>query len=103
MTLKAMNDGLRYNVFELKDPFVFNSDRDRKDLLEKVPEHVFYSCKYWFEHFESIADNELGILFNNFVQDHFYHWLEVLSVSDEISSAIVGLRRVSSNTVSIKS
>ena len=95
MTLKAMNEGLRYNIFELKNLFMFNCDRGQKDLLEKVPEHVFYGCKYWLEHFESIANDELGILFNNFVQDHFYHWLEVLSLSGEISHAILGLQRIS--------
>ena len=98
-----MNKELRYNIFGLMDdPFLFNRKRDRKSLLEKVPEHLSYSCKFWFEHFQDIEDDQPVVLLNDFVQDHFYQWLEVLSLNDEISNAILGLQRTSLNHVCVK-
>ena len=51
--------------------------------------HIRYACHYWIHHFQQgniEQDNINQIL--QFLNEHFLHWLEVLSLLGEVSEGI---------------
>ncbi|KIJ27467.1 hypothetical protein M422DRAFT_271383 [Sphaerobolus stellatus SS14] len=83
--LQSMNTKLKFNILGLSRGY-FN--RDIVDLTEQVsvsiPQSLQHACKYWSEYYpvrnltvqskNSIQNLEI------FLQKHFFHWLEVLSI-----------------------
>ncbi|KIJ26232.1 hypothetical protein M422DRAFT_192492, partial [Sphaerobolus stellatus SS14] len=83
--LQFMNTKLKFNILGLSKGY-FN--RDIVDLTEQIsvsiPQSLQHACKYWSEYYptrnltvqskNSIQNLEI------FLQKHFFHWLEVLSI-----------------------
>ncbi|KAF3317477.1 hypothetical protein TWF173_011130 [Orbilia oligospora] len=93
-SLQAMSKSLRKNIYSLPRPeFEINNDL-------RVPEpdplaSVRYSCTHWVGHFleENYGDNCLSnnndyhtIL--NFLQKHFLHWVEALSLMGMLAEGL---------------
>jgi WD40 repeat protein len=94
--LAILNQYLRYNMANLDDPDLENSDvEDLEDRLlssicEKgdhagpsLPEALFYAARYWTTHVVSsstIYSEELLDALSRFCDEHVFHWLELLSL-----------------------
>jgi Tol biopolymer transport system component/cytidylate kinase len=91
--LRAMNDavtGLRYNICGLADPFTAKKDvADLDQRLQRVSEAVRYASVYWAAHLSCVEDEAGDALERElvtFCEKHLFHWIELLSLLDQLSA-----------------
>lgn len=72
---------LRGDICDIKDPGTTRSDIDRRKVDACLPSEVRYACLYWVYHLEGAGfyDGDSGQVYS-FLQCHFLHWLESLSL-----------------------
>jgi hypothetical protein len=93
--LEVMNVYLRENICDMKDPLLPNAE---VHLLQQTLDHVApaelrYACRYWHTHLR-LADVTSSGLVNSletFCTTHLLHWLELLSLLNELSTAQTGM------------
>jgi WD40 repeat protein len=94
--LTLLNQHLRYNIANLDDPDLANSDvEDLEDRLlsgiceqgdhavPSLPHALFYAARYWTTHVVSsstIYSEKLLDALSRFCDEHLFHWLELLSL-----------------------
>jgi WD40 repeat protein len=94
--LTLLNQHLRYNMANLDDPDLANSnvedleDRLLNGICEKgdhagpsLPQALFYAARYWTRHVVSSSTDyseELLDALSRFCAEHLFHWLELLSL-----------------------
>jgi hypothetical protein len=86
--LEIMNAGLRENICDLEDPSLPNCEVVDLELrLEHAtsPE-LRYACKYWHVHIclAAVTSPELVKCLEIFCTSHLLHWVELLSLLDNI-------------------
>jgi WD40 repeat protein len=94
--LEVMNMHLRENICDIKNPSLPNSEvRHLQRTLERVaPAELRYACKHWHVHLRlanatsSSLVGSLGI----FCTSHLLHWVELLSLLNELPAAQAGIR-----------
>ena len=82
-------NGLRENVCDLSYPGQLRCEVSPAQVAKHLSPEVCYACRYWVNHVQSGAfqlsdGDEIHI----FLQNHFLHWLEVLSFLDRLADAI---------------
>ncbi len=87
--LQVMSDALRRDICNLQKPGCLISELDRKHIDQCLPIHVQYACRYWIDHLQR---SDIDVSSNNkvhkFLQKHFLHWLEALSLIGKMPEAI---------------
>lgn len=83
---------LRKNICELWGPGVVITEISGNiDAIQKnFPLSVQYACRYWLDHFQEgnhVQDDFQKI--REFLERHFLHWLEGLSLMGEVSNGIL--------------
>ncbi|TVY40826.1 Vegetative incompatibility protein [Lachnellula occidentalis] len=92
-SLQVMSATLKQDIYKLDHPGIFIDD-----IKPPIPDPlatVKYACVYWFKHLCSTPDQLLGYenaLSDNglvfaFLEEHFLHWLEALSLIGELSKS----------------
>lgn len=100
--------GLCENMCQLSYPGQPRRDLAHTAIHDRLSSTMQYACRYWTYHVQQKAtricdDDEV----HNFLQKHFLHWLEALSLLDCLGEAIQhvnalqSLLSVSTNTVAI--
>ena len=94
--LSVMNRHLKYDICGIGDPSLFNSEISNlpERLTRNVPAELAYACKHWMTHLSRSSVVHVDALLKelrNFAQKHLLHWIEVLSLLKEVSSAQYGL------------
>jgi hypothetical protein len=95
-TLRIMNTKLHMNICHLTDSSRLN--REISDLATRlaryVAEELSYSSRFWTEHLRGASneDRDLCDLFDSFIRGHFFHWLEVMSLTEEAPKAVLATR-----------
>ncbi|RJE17667.1 NACHT domain protein [Aspergillus sclerotialis] len=95
----AMSKGLRYNMYELKP------ETESKSFIPppgaKPLGAIQYSCEFWVHHLlqgtSPIADDSPVL---SFLETHFLHWLESLSLLSKLPSALTAIRELLKRTKS---
>ena len=67
-----------------------------------IPKSVQYACLYWVAHLEHLFDpdhrNEIGLhdsgRIYSFLQNHFLHWLEALSLMRKLSEGVLMITKL---------
>jgi hypothetical protein len=90
--LEIMNSNLRENICDLENPSLPNNDVADLDLrLEHAasPE-LRYACKYWHVHICSanVTSPDLLKCLEVFCTSHLLHWIELLSLLDDMRRLI---------------
>jgi hypothetical protein len=89
--LRTMQSLLRRDICNLADPGARRTGIDPLDIHQNLPPELQYSCRYWIHHLgngqASSSDIEEVRLF---LQKHFLHWMEAMSLLGLISG-IVGM------------
>ncbi|PGG95363.1 hypothetical protein AJ79_10103, partial [Helicocarpus griseus UAMH5409] len=87
--LKTMRSRLRKNICELSSPGTRRADIDDQDIRQYLPSDLQYSCRYWIQHLEQSQplSSEIEDV-RPFLQKHFLHWLEAMSLLGFISEVI---------------
>jgi hypothetical protein len=89
--LKLMSgpSGLRQNMCNLSGPGVLRSEIDEGTVAGSLSPDLQYACRYWVNHLkqsqQDIADRDTTHLF---LQKHFLHWLEAMSLMRESSRCV---------------
>mgnify|MGYP002718779258 CR=1 FL=1 len=87
--LKTMHSHLRKDICNLEDPGACRADIDPKHIRQYLPSELQYSCRYWIHHLEQSQDLSFGIEdVILFLQEHFLHWLEAMSLLGLISEVV---------------
>jgi WD40 repeat protein len=94
--LELMNMHLREDVCDIKDPSLPNSEVGHlQRTLERVaPAELRYACKHWHAHLRlaSTTSSSLVGSLGTFCTSHLLHWLELLSLLNELPAAQAGIR-----------
>ena len=90
-------DGLRQNICSLTYPGQPRSEIMPAQLHQHLTSAIRYACRYWARHanysaFQLSDEDEVHV----FLQKHFLHWLEALSLSDRLADAIEYIRTLQS-------
>jgi hypothetical protein len=90
--LQTLNQNLRRNILDIADPFLPNCDNPglQQRLSSRASAQLRYACKFWLAHVRH-ADGALSSLIpslTTFCENHLPHWVELLSLMDELPSAI---------------
>jgi hypothetical protein len=90
--LMILNETLHYDMCDIRNPAMANSDLPDLSgrLREKVPSWnaVRYASCFWMNHVVECEKpgSELVNALNEFCHKHLFHWLEVLSLANYLSS-----------------
>jgi hypothetical protein len=96
--LELLLQSLKFNMCELPNTWQLRSELE--DLPQRlgtyVPESVRYSCRFWAAHLHAVPKehNEVYFRAKHFFQERVFYWLEVLSLLDDLESALRALRDV---------
>jgi hypothetical protein len=88
--LQVMSSALRRDICNLQEPGCLASEIERDSVDKCLPVHIQYACRYWVDHFmrSDIEFCDNGQV-HKFIQKHFLHWLEALSLMGKISEGIL--------------
>jgi NACHT domain len=93
--LEFMSRSLKKNICGLPSPGSLAADIEGNELIRCVPLPLQYACRYWVDHLEK-SDIDLfhdkAVEF--FLQDHFLHWLEALSVMRIFSEGLTMIMKI---------
>ncbi|KAF7514113.1 hypothetical protein GJ744_004438 [Endocarpon pusillum] len=103
LQLMTSTKGLRRNMCDLM-PGSLRSKIDEGIIANSLPSELQYACRYWVHHLEQsqhrITD---GDSINLFLQEHFFHWLEAMSLIGETKKCIHLIQKLQALTDSSKS
>ena len=87
--LLSNHNSLRENICSLESPGKLRSDVKSEVIEICLPPEIRYSCRYWAYHLKhsrsSIRDQDH---IHTFLQVHFLHWLEAMSLLGKVSESI---------------
>jgi hypothetical protein len=93
--LEVMNMHLQQNIYNIKDPSLLNTKRPH---LQQAKHQVTlaglsYACKHWHAHLRLANDVSSGLVqsLETFCTAHLLHWLELLSLLNELPTAETGI------------
>jgi hypothetical protein len=83
--LSVMNEYLRYDICRIRKPWLPNAEAtERLDVC--IPAEVRYACSFWDVHLPNsgVPDAELMDVLKVFSRQHLLHWIESLSLLNEL-------------------
>jgi hypothetical protein len=89
--LQVMKAELRFNICNLKNSYLLNSDID--DLAQKINQSISsalsYSCRYWASHVQqaTLFHSTIAAQVREFLNQQFLYWIEVLSLVKSVQIA----------------
>ena len=102
--LQTMIKGLKFNICGLESSYLPNSDiEDLEDRVRHtIPDALQYSCLHWASHLCADLDppsNPVGELLGEFFGGAWpLYWLEVMSVTGNVSVAISALQTITESS-----
>ncbi|KAL5049138.1 hypothetical protein BDW71DRAFT_204890 [Aspergillus fruticulosus] len=88
--LKIMRSRLRNNICNLASPGTHRAHSSDETMRQYLPLELQYSCHYWVHHLEEgqpLLSSEIEDV-RLFLQKHFLHWVEVMSLLGLISEVV---------------
>jgi hypothetical protein len=89
LELVTAPSGLRQDMCNLSDPGVLRREIDGETIDHNLTPELQYACRYWVDHLErsgrSIKDGDAT---HRFLEKHFLHWLEAMSLINETSLCV---------------
>jgi hypothetical protein len=87
--IRLMSEKLRRDICSLHLPGALAEDVEDDQIERCLPSELQYACRYWVQHLQKSGlhlhdDGPVHI----FMQEHWLHWLEALSLMRKISEAI---------------
>jgi WD40 repeat protein len=94
--LEVMNMHLREDICDLKDPSLPNTEVHhlQRTLEHVAPAELRYACKHWHVHLRlaNTTSSSLAGSLETFCTTHLLHWVELLSLLNELPAAQAGIR-----------
>lgn len=80
---------LRKDICNLGSPGTHRVDIDAQCIRQYLPPQLQYSCRYWMHHLEQSQASSSEIKdVQLFLQKHFLHWVEAMSLLGLISEVV---------------
>ena len=82
---------LEENICDLWGPGVLITEIPDDTIQKNISPHVRYGCRYWLDHWrlgDPLAVEEDIKTIRQFLEQHFLHWLEGLSLIGEVSNGV---------------
>jgi len=78
---------LQENICNLWGPGVLITEIPDDTIQKSIPPHAQYACRYWLEHCRlgNPVKEDIQTI-RQFLEQHFLHWLEILSLIGEVSN-----------------
>jgi hypothetical protein len=96
--LSLLNEHLRQDICEIRNPGLANADVPDLParIARSVPEAVRYACVAWPVHLAGSGSlsGKVSAALLHFCTEHLLHWLEALSLLEELYSAHYHLQKV---------
>jgi hypothetical protein len=90
--IQLMSGSLKEDICGVTKPGTYLRDIKSRQINESLPPEIQYACLHWVEHLRrsgaQLRDNDYV---DQFLRNHFLHWLEVLSWMQKISEGILEL------------
>lgn len=87
--LRAMHSHLQKDICNLGSPGTRRADINPQHIRQSLPLHIQYSCRYWIHHLKQSralsSEIKQGRLF---LQKHFLHWVEAMSLLGLLSEVV---------------
>jgi len=90
--IQLLSEKLRRDICGLSSPGALATEVQQERIKQCLPAELQYACLYWVQHIQKSHtqlqdDGEVHV----FLQKHFLHWLEALSLLRKISDGILAL------------
>ncbi|KAL4862580.1 hypothetical protein BDV12DRAFT_41942 [Aspergillus spectabilis] len=85
---RVMADRLKHNNCGLPSYGTQTVDISRQTVDHHLSADLQYSCQYWIYHVQQSEGHILELQVFTFLENHFLHWLEALSLMGAISNAV---------------
>ncbi|KAH7174198.1 quinon protein alcohol dehydrogenase-like superfamily [Fusarium flagelliforme] len=96
-----LNESLHQDICGLAHPGTFASQIPKARVHEYIPQHIRYSCLYWFDHLSKLSNLQPVLEFLDddgevyeFLSTKFLYWLEVLSLLGEYHRSIPTIKHL---------
>jgi len=97
--LRLMSDKLERDICSLQVPGALAKDIQSNWIEECLPAELQYACQYWVQHLQSSESSlqKSGLHLHDggpvhmFLQKHFLHWFETLSLMGKTSEGILAI------------
>lgn len=87
--LQLMSNSLKKDICDLRSPGALASQVNGSRVDQHIPAELQYACRYWVLHIQrSETCLHHGDQTHQFLQRHFLHWLEALSLIGKVSDSI---------------
>jgi hypothetical protein len=94
--IQLMSTSLKRDICDLHRPGVLATDIEIGIVEQCLPLEVQYACLYWVHHLQcsgaQLYDNDV----HQFLQEHFLHWVEALSLMGKTSHGAILVRTLES-------
>lgn len=101
LNLLSHSNGLRENLCNLSFPGQLRGEVDSTVINQCISPAIQYACQYWVHHAQQ---GEIKIFdedqVHTFLQKHFLHWLEVMSLINKLAEVIAHVATLRSLAVS---
>jgi hypothetical protein len=95
--VELMSKHLKRDMCNLQLPGALTSEVEKGVIEVCLPLDVQYACRFWIYHFQRGNIEICGYSqVHTFLQTHFLHWLEALSLTGNISDGVLGMRALES-------
>ncbi|KAL2812483.1 WD40-repeat-containing domain protein [Aspergillus granulosus] len=92
--LELMHRSLRKNICNFRGDCTLRSEISKYDINHHLPLELQYACRYWAQHLvksnDPVAESVRAF---SFLQVHFLHWVEAMSVLGIVSD-VVGVIKI---------
>ncbi|MCJ1267070.1 hypothetical protein MMC22_006955, partial [Lobaria immixta] len=90
--IRLLSSSLKQNICRLPSPGTLKSEIAQSDVDTALSPAVQYACRYWVDHAQKgkVELLDHGCV-HEFIQRHFLHWLEAMSLIDKISEAVIAI------------
>ena len=90
--LQLMSERLERDICDLHSPGALAREVQQERIDQRLPAELQYACLYWVQHVQKSEallqdDGQVHV----FLQKHFLHWLEALSLMRKTSEGILAL------------
>lgn len=101
--LKMMQSRLQRDICDLVGPGTRRADIDPQHIRQSLSPEVQYACRYWINHFKQSQSSPSDIqVVRLFLQKHFLHWVEAMSLLGLISE-VVGMLDILRTVIPVSS
>jgi hypothetical protein len=95
--LQYMEQELQKDICRLSHPGVKRGNIDKAVLEKNISPELRYACRYWTLHLERSEPSAINwTLIEEFLESHFLHWVEVMSLFGWVSEIIHGITALQS-------